>query len=51
MKSITYLILTSLFSINLVFAGCGSCKVSKNKVAILGDHNFVTTIAENGNVS
>jgi len=51
MTSITYLILTSLISINLVFAGCGSCKVSKNKVAILGDHNFVTTIAENGTVS
>ena len=51
MKNITYLILTSLFSINLVFAGCGSCKVSKNKAAIIGDHNFVTTIAENGAVS
>ena len=51
MKNITYLILTSLFSINLVFAGCGSCKVSKNKVAVLGDQNFVTTIAEDGAVS
>ena len=51
MKNITYLILTSLLSINLVYAGCGSCKVSKNKAAILGDHNLVTTIAENGAVS
>ena len=51
MKNITYLILTSLFSINLVYAGCGSCKVSKNKATILGDHNLVTTIAENGAVS
>ena len=51
MKNITYLILTSLFSINLVFAGCGSCKVSKNKAAVIGDHNFVTTIAEDGAVS
>ena len=51
MKNITYLILTSLLSINLVYAGCGSCKVSKNKVAILGDQNFVTTIAEDGAVS
>ena len=51
MKNITYLILTSLFSINLVFAGCGSCKVSKNKAAVIGDHNFVTTIAEDGTVS
>ena len=51
MKNITYLILTSLFSINLVFAGCGSCKVSKNKAAVIGDNNFVTTIAEDGAVS
>ena len=51
MKNITYLILTSLLSINLIYAGCGSCKVSKNKAAILGDQNFVTTIAENGAVS
>ena len=51
MKNITYLLLTSLLSINLVYAGCGSCKVSKNKVAILGDQNFVTTIAEDGAVS
>ena len=51
MKNITYLILTSLFSINLVFAGCGSCKVSKNKAAVIGDNNFVTTIAEDGTVS
>jgi|TARA_B100000408_G_C10131782_1_gene154478 hypothetical protein len=51
MKNITYLILTSLLSINLVYAGCGSCKVSKNKVAVLGDQNFVTTIAEDGAVS
>ncbi len=51
MKYITYLILTSLFSINLVFAGCGSCKVSKNKVAIPDEQNFVNTIAENGAVS
>jgi len=51
MKNITYLILTSLFSINLVFAGCGSCKVSKNKAVILGDHNLVNTIAEDGAVS
>ena len=51
MKNITSLILISLFSINLIFAGCGSCKVSKNKVAILGDYNLVTTIAENGVVS
>ena len=51
MKNITYLILTSLLSINLVFAGCGSCKVSKNKAVILGDHNLVNTIAEDGAVS
>ena len=51
MKSITYLILTSLFSINLVFAGCGSCKVSKNKAATPDEKNFVTTIAEDGAVS
>ena len=51
MKNITYLILTSLFSINLVYAGCGSCKVSKNKAAILGEQNFVTAIAEDGTVS
>ena len=51
MKNIAYLILTSLFSINLVFAGCGSCKVSKNKAVILSDHNLVNTIAENGAVS
>ena len=51
MKNITYLILTSLLSINLIYAGCGSCKVSKNKAAILDDQNFVTTIAENGAVS
>ncbi len=51
MKNIAYLILTSLFSINLVFAGCGSCNVSKNKVAIPSEKNFVNTIAENGTVS
>ena len=51
MKNITYLILTSLFSINLVFAGCGSCKVSKNKVAIPGEQNFVSTIADDGSIS
>ena len=51
MKNITYLILTSLFSINLAYAGCGSCKVSKSKAATLGDHNFVTTIADDGTVS
>jgi len=51
MKNITYLILTSLLFINLSYAGCGSCKVSKNKAAILGDHNLVTTIGENGSVS
>ena len=51
MKNITYLILTSLLSINLIYAGGGSCKVSKNKAAILDDQNFVTTIAENGAVS
>jgi len=51
MKNITHLILTSLLSINLIYAGCGSCKVSKNKVAILSDQNLVTTIAENGAVS
>ncbi len=51
MKNIAYLILTSLFSINLVFAGCGSCNVSKNKVAIPSEKNFVNNIAENGTVS
>jgi hypothetical protein len=51
MKNITYLILTSILSINLLYADCGSCKVSKNKVAILGDQNFVTTIADDGAVS
>jgi hypothetical protein len=51
MKNITYLILTSLLSINLIYAGCGSCKVSKNKAVILDDENFVTTIAEDGAVS
>ena len=50
MKNITYLILTSLFSINIVFAGCGSCKVSKNKVTIHSEHNLVTTIADDGGV-
>ena len=51
MKNITYLILTSFFSINLVFAGCGSCKVSKNTVAIPGEQNFVSTIADDGSIS
>tara|TARA_Y100001970_G_C14169549_1_gene823334 strand:+ start:100 stop:483 length:384 start_codon:yes stop_codon:yes gene_type:complete len=49
MKNISRIILLSILSIGFIYAGCGSCNVSKNKSPLpMGD--FVTKVNQDGTV-
>lgn len=49
MKYFAFITLT-LFSFQSLYAGCGSCKVSKKNVVAVSSPNFATSIAKDGSL-
>ena len=49
MKYFAFIALT-LFSFQSLYAGCGSCKVSKKNVVAVSSPNFATSIAKDGSL-
>ena len=52
MKNITQIIIVTLVALNLSFAGCGSCSVTKKTATIIpSSQDLVVAVGENGVVS
>ncbi len=49
MKHLSFFIIISIAMTNFIFAGCGSCNVSK-KQPVSPEGNFVTSVGENGRI-
>lgn len=50
MRNLNYILLTLIFSIGIIHAGCGSCNISSKK-AEKPTADFVTKVSEDGSVS